>query len=109
MQIKLSEVQLRIILYSITVLLIISIGYFILVIIGIYLDAFGYQIEPFYTSYMMFKGFDTWLREMRVPLYLFYVFFVLTLIAPFIIFYNEVIREKIEEIAKEMERKENAD
>ena len=108
MQIRLTEEQLKIILYLITIFLVIGIGYFILVVIGIYLDAFGYTIEPFYTSYTIFKEFDNWLREMRVPLYLFYIFFVLTLLAPFIIFYNEVIREKIEEIAKEMERTEDA-
>ncbi|MGQ4833106.1 MAG: hypothetical protein ACP6IS_04275 [Candidatus Asgardarchaeia archaeon] len=106
MPIKITERQVTILTYLIMLLLLVGIGYFILVIIGIYLDAFGYQIEPFYTSYSIFRGFDTWLKKMKIPLYLFYIFFILTLIAPLIIFYNEVLREKIEEISKEIEELE---
>ncbi|MCD6514353.1 MAG: hypothetical protein J7L07_05460 [Candidatus Odinarchaeota archaeon] len=106
MKFKVSERQAIVIGYAITICLIIGIIYFIMVIIGIYLNAFGIHLEPFYTASQLFLNFDRWLKRIGVSLFLFFVFFILTLIAPVIIFYNEVLREKVEEIAKEIEEEE---
>ena len=83
-----------IILFALSLILILGIVYMILVTIGIYANALNYKVEPFYTAYLTFNNFDKTLTSLRVSLYLFYVFFVLTLIAPIVVFFKELKRDK---------------
>ena len=76
--------------YVIFLVLIIGILYMVLVTIGIYCNALNCEIEPFHTAYITFYSFDRSLVSLRLSVYLFYVFFVLTLIAPVVVFVKEV-------------------
>jgi len=70
--------------------LLLGIIYMILVTIGIYMNALNYRIEPFYTAYLLFYNFDRTLSSLRISVYLFYVFFTLTLVAPIIVLVKEL-------------------
>ena len=79
-----------VILYALSLVLILGIIYMVLVTVGIYANALSYKVEPFYSAYLSFYNFDKTLTSLRISLYLFYIFFVLTLIAPIIVFFKEL-------------------
>lgn len=66
----------------------------VLVTIGIYANALSYKVEPFYSAYLTFYSFDKTLTSLRISLYLFYMFFILTLVAPLVVFFKELKRNK---------------